>query len=189
MYLYTLTGHFISDFLVKVGTPFCLQNCLNLRKSPPHHYTTSSSLTRWYKAEWIHAFMLFTFWPYHLNVAAEIETHQTRRCFSNFGHLTFLVERSGALNVACCCSYVFFKYQRFGRSEMVFCLPWLKWVVVTVAFLSSQTSLPVHLWLLTSTLHLVHPTATHWIFSRFWTILWKLYSRLLPCDWLITYLY
>ncbi len=30
------------------------------RKYPPHHYTTTSSLNRWDKAGWIHAFMFFT---------------------------------------------------------------------------------------------------------------------------------
>ncbi len=30
------------------------------RKYPPHHYTTSTSLNRWDKAGWIHAFMFFT---------------------------------------------------------------------------------------------------------------------------------
>lgn len=29
------------------------------RKYPSHHYTTSSSLNCWYKAGWVHAFMLF----------------------------------------------------------------------------------------------------------------------------------
>ncbi len=30
------------------------------RKYPPHHYTTTTSLNRWDKAGWIHAFMFFT---------------------------------------------------------------------------------------------------------------------------------
>ncbi len=53
------------------------------RKYPPHHYTTT--LNRWDKAGWIHAFMFFyaKFWPYHLNVAEEFESHQTRKRFSN----------------------------------------------------------------------------------------------------------
>ncbi len=58
---------------------------LVLRKYPPHHYTTTTSLNCWDKAGWIHAFMFFyaKFWPYHLNVAAELETHQNRQHFSN----------------------------------------------------------------------------------------------------------
>ncbi len=53
-------------------------------KYPPHHYTTTTSLNRWDKAGWIHAFMFFLqILTLHLNVAAEIETHQTRQRFSN----------------------------------------------------------------------------------------------------------
>jgi len=38
-----------------------LKGCQSVpRKYPPHHYTTTISLNRWYKAGWIHAFMLFT---------------------------------------------------------------------------------------------------------------------------------
>ncbi len=44
------------------------------------------------------------FWPYHLNVAAEIETHQTRKHFSNlllsnFGESVWIV-------ASVCCSYL-----------------------------------------------------------------------------------
>ncbi len=46
-------------------------------------FTTSSSLNRWYKTGWIHAFMLLhQFWLYHLNVT-EIMTHETRQHFPN----------------------------------------------------------------------------------------------------------
>ncbi len=33
---------------------------LVLRKYPPHHYTTTTSLNHWDKVGWIHAFMFFT---------------------------------------------------------------------------------------------------------------------------------
>ncbi len=50
-------------------------------KYPPHHYTTS--LNHWDKAGCFN--VLYTkVWPYHLNVAAEIKTHQTRQCFPIF---------------------------------------------------------------------------------------------------------
>ncbi len=51
------------------------------RKYPPHHYTTTS-LNRWVKDPCFHV-LYVKFWPYHLNVAAEIKTHQTRQRFSN----------------------------------------------------------------------------------------------------------
>ncbi len=57
------------------------------------------------------------FWPYHLNFAAEIKTHQTRQCFSNlllsnFGEPVWIVASvscfypTGAAPgvVFCCCS-------------------------------------------------------------------------------------
>ncbi len=93
---------------------------LILRKYPPRYYTTtSSSMSHWDKAGWIHAFMFFTpnsDWN-HLNVAAEIETHQTRQRFSNlllsnFGESVWIVASvscsylTGAAPgvVFCCCS-------------------------------------------------------------------------------------
>ncbi len=63
----------------------CGGHLSKMQTSTPHHYTTTTSLNHWDKAGWIHAFMFFyaKFWPYHLNIAAEIETHQTRQRFSN----------------------------------------------------------------------------------------------------------
>ncbi len=69
------------------GRLWCLNNpqlVLSVpRKYPTHHYTTTSSLNRWYKAGWIHAFIFFTpnsdstIW-----ISQQIET-QIRQIFSN----------------------------------------------------------------------------------------------------------
>ncbi len=75
------------------------------------------------------------FWPYHLNVAAEIETHQTRqRCSNlllfNLGEPVWIVSSvscsylTGAAPsvVFCCCSPSAHLVRRVVRSEMVFCI-------------------------------------------------------------------
>ncbi len=55
------------------------------RKYPPHHYTTTTSLNRWDKAGWsMLSCSLHQILTLHLNVAAEIKTHQTRQRFSIF---------------------------------------------------------------------------------------------------------
>jgi len=52
------------------------------------------------------------FWPYHLNVSAEIETRQTRQCFSNlllsnFGEPTFSEKKVQKLSLGL---YLFKRY-------------------------------------------------------------------------------
>ncbi len=54
------------------------------RKYPPHHYTTTS-LNHWDTAGWsMLSCYLRQILTLHLNVAAEIETHQTRQRFTIF---------------------------------------------------------------------------------------------------------
>ncbi len=78
------------------------------------------------------------FWPYHLNVAAEIETHQTRQRFSNLLffqfweacancilRFLFLADRSGTRCGLLLLEPICFRVRRVVRSEMVFCIPWL----------------------------------------------------------------
>ncbi len=71
---------------------------------PPHHYTTSS-LNHWDKAGWsMLSCSLHQILTLHLNVAAEIETHQTRQRFYNlllsgFGESVWIVS-------SVCCSYL-----------------------------------------------------------------------------------
>ncbi len=72
-------GHFNGAQLDLRG-PKCAKK---ISPTPLHHHQQPEPVET--RAGWIHAFMFFTakFWPYHLNVAAEIETHQTRQRFSN----------------------------------------------------------------------------------------------------------
>lgn len=66
---YTLTGHFIRYSVVAPGwTLFCLQN---------------HSWHRFYKVLETVLRQFVPYGPYHLNVAAKLETHQTRQRFSN----------------------------------------------------------------------------------------------------------
>ncbi len=75
------------------------------KKIFPKHYTTSTSLNRWDKAGWsMLSCSLHQILTLHLNVAAEIETHQTRQRFSNlqssdFGDPVWIVS-------SVCCSYL-----------------------------------------------------------------------------------
>ncbi len=131
-------------------------------------------------------FFIQKFWTYHLNVAAEIETHQTRQCFSNlllsnFGEpvrivilcFLFLADRSGTRCGLLLLLPICFSFWCVVLSEMVFCHT----LVVTSGYLSycclfiiSNQSAHSPL---TSTGIFVHTTAAHWIFSLFWTILCK----------------
>lgn len=47
----------------------------------PVCYNTASSLSLWYKTARIHAFLHTKYWPWRLNVTAEIKTPQTRQTF------------------------------------------------------------------------------------------------------------
>ncbi len=63
------------------------------QENTPHtHYTTTSSLNRWDKAGWsMLSCSLHQILTLHLNVAAEIETHQTRQTFSTIFYCPVLV--------------------------------------------------------------------------------------------------
>ncbi len=100
------------------------------------------------------------FWPYHLNVAAEIKTHQTWQRFSNlllsnfgdpvwivaFISCSWLTEAAPGV-VFCCCSpsasgFDVLCVQRCILHTLVVRV--VIWVIV--AFLSSLISLPILLW-------------------------------------------
>ncbi len=154
------------------------------RKYPPQHYTATTSLNRWDKAGWIHAFMFFT--P---NSDPNIWMQQKPRLIrpgnvfnlllSSFGESVWIVSSVS-------CSYLTERHPVWSSaagvhllqgsmcvcSEMVFCI-----LVVTSGYLSycclyiiSNQSAHSPL---TSTRHFIHTTAAHWIFSLFRTILCK----------------
>lgn len=54
------------------------------KKVFPTPYTSITSLNQWNMAGWTHAIILITpkFWSYHVDVAAELETHHTKAAFS-----------------------------------------------------------------------------------------------------------
>ncbi len=70
--------------------------------TPLHHHHESEPLRQGRMDPCFHV-LYATFWPYHLNVAAEIETHQTRQCFynlllSNFGEPVRIIASFPVLN-------------------------------------------------------------------------------------------
>ncbi len=69
----------LTDAQLVLSEPKCAQENIPTPLPP-------TSLNRWRTRQgWIHAFMFFTqIWPNHLNVAAEIETHQIRQRFPIF---------------------------------------------------------------------------------------------------------
>jgi len=79
------------------------------------------------------------FWPYHLNVSAEIQTHQTRQCFCFF----FVQFWWARVNYSL--SFLFLA-DRSGSQCVVI-------IWVTVAFLSSWNGLAILVWPLASTRH------------------------------------
>ncbi len=103
-------------------------------------------------------------WPHHLNVAAEIETHQTRQRFSNLLLSNFgepvLISAAVAhlLQGSTCCAF---------RDVILHTL------VVTSGYLSYcclsiiSNSLSILLWHQQGIF--IHTTAAHWIFSIFLT--------------------
>ncbi len=132
--------------------------------TPLHHHHRPEPLRQGRMDPCFHV-LYAKFWPYHLNFAGKIKTHQTRQRFfpiayclflqSSSLHFLFLVDRSGTRCGLLLLEPICFRVRRVVRSEMVFCIPWL-WRVfiwVTVSFLSSLTSLPILLWPLTSTRH------------------------------------
>lgn len=103
------------------------------RKYPSNHCTTSS-LNCGYTARRISRIQVVCakFWPHHSNVAAEIETDQTRQCFSNrfeilctWPHvkcsICFLSLDDGSGTQ----SGLLLKIQCVLHSEMLFCVCWL----------------------------------------------------------------
>ncbi len=124
------------------------------------------------------------FWPYHLNVAAEIETLQTRQRFSNlllshFGESVWVASvpvlswQEPAPGVVFCCVVHLLQGSTccaFKRWYSVY-LGSTRWFWtsvfygVTVAFLSSLTSLPILLWHQQGIF--IHSTAAHRIFLFF----------------------
>ncbi len=152
------------------------------RKYPLHHYSISihpEPLSQGRMGPCFHV-LYAKFWPYHPNVAAEIETHQTRQRFSNlllsnFGEPVWILasvscsrwqERhpvwssaavAHLLQGSMCCAF------RDGI---------LHTLVVTSGYLSyCCLSIISNLWHQQGIF--VHTTAAHWIFSLFRTILRK----------------
>ncbi len=85
-YTVVIKGWTWSETILRYAVAFkrCSIGMKCAKKIPPDHYTTTTSLIRWDKAGWSMLSCFYAkFWPYHLNVAAEIETHQTRQRFSN----------------------------------------------------------------------------------------------------------
>ncbi len=138
------------------------------RKYTPHHYTTT--LNHWDKAGWIHAFMYFTpnFWPYIWMLQQKSRLIRPDNVFFQSSIVQFwwscvncslcflfLADRSGTRWGLLLLEPICFRVRCVVCSEMVFCISWLYRVViwVTVAFLSSLTSLLILLWPLTSTRH------------------------------------
>ncbi len=70
----------------------------NISLTPLHHHHQPELLRQGRMDPCFHV-LYAKFWPYHLNVAAEIETHQTRQRFSNL-----LLSNFGEPLVFCCCS-------------------------------------------------------------------------------------
>ncbi len=59
------------------------QKCAkNISPTPLHHHHQPEPLSQDRMDPCFHV-LYAKFWPYHLNAAAEIETHQTRQRFSN----------------------------------------------------------------------------------------------------------
>ncbi len=114
------------------------------------------------------------FWPYHLNVTAEMETCPTKQTFFsllfNFGEPVWIVasiSRVAPGVVFCCCSPSASRFDMMCvqrcTSAFLGCNEWLTWV--TVAFLLVQPVWPFSYDLWHQQGILDHRTAAHWIFS------------------------
>ncbi len=109
------------------------------RKYPPHHYTTSTSLNRWDKTGWIHAFMFFTpnsdpnIWIKSRpgNVFQSIVQFWWV-CVNCILRVLFLADRSGTRCGLLLLEPICFRVRCVVCSEMVFCIHWF----VTSVYLS-----------------------------------------------------
>ncbi len=117
------------------GRKVCQENI------PPHHYNhhQQPEPLRQDRMDPRFHILYVKFWPYHLNITAKIETHQTRQCFynlllSNFGDPVWIVSSvccsylTGAAPgvVFCCCSPSASGFNVLCCAfRDVFCLPWL----------------------------------------------------------------
>ncbi len=159
--------------------------CQKISLTPLYHHHQLEPLRRGRMDPCFHV-LYAKFWPCHLNVAAEIETLQTRQHFSNLllsnlGEPVWIVasvsccwqERhpvwssaavAHLLQGSTCCAF------RDGILHTLVVTSVI-WVTVVLSIISNQYIL---LWPLTSR-HFVHTTATHQIFSLFRTILCKPY--------------
>ncbi len=136
------------------------------RKYPPHHYTTTS-LNRWDKAGWIHAFMFFrpNYDPTWMSQQKSNSSDQAPflqssivqfwwSCVNCILRVLFLADRSGTR-----CGLLLLAHLLQGSTCCVFRDGILQILVVTsgylsyCCFLSSLTSLSILLWPLTSTRH------------------------------------
>ncbi len=138
--------------------------CANKISPPPLHHT--SSLNRWDKAGWIHAFMFFTT-NYDSNIWIKSRLIRPGNvfkysivqfwwsCVNCILRVLLLSDRSGTRCGLLLLEPICFRVRCVVCSEMVFCITWLLRVViwVTVAFLLSILSLSILLWPLTSTRH------------------------------------
>ncbi len=107
--------------------------------SPPHHYTTTTSLNRWDKAGWIHAFMFFTpnsdsiIWMLQqksrlIRQATFFQSSIVQFWWAGVNcilRVLFLSDRSGTRCGLLLLEPICFRVQRVVCSEMVFCRPWL----------------------------------------------------------------
>ncbi len=102
------------------------------RKYPPHHYITTTSLNRWDKAGWIHAFMLFM--P-NSDATSEYRSRNQdsldqatffQSCIVQFClRVLFLSDRSGTRCGLLLLESICFRVRRVVCSEMIFCISWL----------------------------------------------------------------
>ncbi len=127
------------------------------KKISPHHYTTSS-LNRWDKAGWIHAFMFFT--PNSdptsecrsRNQDSSDQTTFFNLLLSSFGEacgncilrVLFLSDRSGTRCGLLLLEPICFRVRRVVCSEMVFCIPFVTSGYLSYCCLSIISNQSVH---------------------------------------------
>ncbi len=93
----TQVGGRLNDAQLVLRCPKCAKKI-----SPHHHHHQPEPLRQGRMDPCFHV-LYAKFWPYHLNVAAEIETHQTRQHFSNlllsnFGEPVWIVATVSCLS-------------------------------------------------------------------------------------------